>query len=163
MKSIGNFLRKARPYLIGGFITLIVVVPIFVFAVNHPKDSENAAISKVATSSYNLDEHVGVKTRVNASGLDKTNFLANLQVGSCGWTVPWGMIVTPQHNGFLDGTYDFFAERGGTVQMEVCRTEKGFVVSVPKGYHYEAQTAVSEKQARSLVPVYEINTGKNSY
>ncbi len=45
------------------------------------------------------------------------NTLAELPIGSSGWTVPWAMMVTTDREYYLCGSYTYHREPGGTVTM----------------------------------------------
>jgi len=53
------------------------------------------------------------------------------------YTVPWAMFLDSQGRAWLNGKYTVHPRKGGTVQMEVIRTEEGYIVDLSAcGDHY---------------------------
>jgi hypothetical protein len=91
--------------------------------------------------------------------------LSQLREGRSGWTVPWAMAITKEGDCYLNGSYTFQNNPGGTVQMLVENTKDGLEVSVPHGYKYQPSRAIPWLGAREedLLPVVKVKRGRTSY
>jgi hypothetical protein len=91
--------------------------------------------------------------------------LAQMEVGKEAYTVPWAMAVTQEGFCFLNGSYTFQRETGGTVQMKVEHTKDGYVVHVPRGYKYQPVRQIPWVGAgtEDLLPVHKVKEGRTSY
>lgn len=91
--------------------------------------------------------------------------LGQMEVGKEAYTVPWAMAVTKEGFCFLNGSYTFHRETGGTVQMKVEHTKDGYVVHVPRGYKYQPVREIPWVGAdnEDLLPVHKVKEGCTSY
>lgn len=63
--------------------------------------------------------------------------IAGMLVGETAYTVPWAMWVDSDRRLWLNPRYDRHTRRGGTVQMRIRRTSRGFVVHGAPGHAYD--------------------------
>lgn len=93
------------------------------------------------------------------------NTLGQMEVGKEAYTVPWAMAVTQEGFCFLNGSYTFQRETGGTVQMKVELTKDGYVVHVPRGYKYNPVKQIPwvGAEGEDLLPVHKVKEGRTSY
>jgi hypothetical protein len=91
--------------------------------------------------------------------------LGQMEVGKEAYTVPWAMAVTQEGFCFLNGSYTFQRDTGGTVQMKVERTKDGYVVHVPRGYKYNPVKQIPwvGAEGEDLLPVHKVKEGRTSY
>lgn len=66
----------------------------------------------------------------------ETVTLADMKVGTSGYTVPWAMYADQERKLWLDPHFTFQEQPGGTVQMHVARTDEGFRVWYVGGETY---------------------------
>jgi hypothetical protein len=91
--------------------------------------------------------------------------LGQMEVGKEAYTVPWAMAVTQEGFCFLNGSYTFQRETGGTVQMKVEHTKDGYVVHGPRGYKYNPVKQIPwvGAEGEDLLPVHKVREGRTSY
>lgn len=85
----------------------------------------------------------------------ETVTLADMAVGTSGYTVPWAMYADQDRKLWLDPGFTFEERSGGTVQMRVTRTDEGFRVRHVPGETYEPGDGRSSS-GRDRLPVVEL-------
>lgn len=85
----------------------------------------------------------------------ETVTLADMAVGTTGYTVPWAMYADQDRKLWLDPNFTFEERSGGTVQMHVTRTDEGFRVRYVPGETYEPGSSRASRD-RDGLPVVEL-------
>ena len=62
--------------------------------------------------------------------------IALLSVGESAWTVPWAMWIDRTRGCWLHPNYSVHQTPGGTVTMQVHRTEQGYDVDISRCSHF---------------------------
>lgn len=84
------------------------------------------------------------------------NTLAQMPVGGSGYTVPWAMAVFSGSNDcYLNGSYTFHEQPGGTVRMHVERRRDGYYVKLVRDHKYQPVDRIPWVGAadNNLIPV----------
>lgn len=65
---------------------------------------------------------------------EKEKFISEMKVGESGYTVPWSLGIDEQGYAWINGNYSISHNSGGTCQLKVERTAKGYVATCMDEY-----------------------------